>query len=68
MKKLLAVTLILLLVFVAGCVKPSEAPAAPEAAVDTAISEDVSNVDTLSDDLSTSELDNLDKDLAEVTW
>ena len=68
-KQFLALALILLLVLVVGCIKPAEMPQeAGEAPAETAISGEVDNVGTLSDELSTSDLDSLDKDLAEVTW
>ena len=66
MKTLIIVSLVLLLALAVSCV-PIGAPS-ETAPAETVLAEDVDSLGALSDDLSTSELDNLDQDLAEITW
>lgn len=64
-KKILALFLILIIVGVAGCAVPTEKPGVSE---DVAVGEDIDEITAIEEDLDTSSMDNLDQDLADITW
>lgn len=65
-KTLLALLLVLALITV-SCAPAEEVSRAQEP-TEEVITENVNDVDSLQDDLDTSELDSLDDDLSEVNW
>ncbi len=71
MKKRFAILLILVLVGMVACMPPAEMldqqEAGTEAAADE-VSDDLDAVSDVEEDLDTSSMDNLDQDLAEITW
>ncbi len=69
MKKiiLLALAVVVLLVFMTGCAKQQTSPAAGNTATESAdINTGISGVGDLDSELDTSELDNLDQELADI--
>jgi len=68
-KKIILITLILTLVLI-GCKKVEEVESAIEAETtpDISIESDVSEIDSLDEDLGLGELENLEKELDEINW
>jgi len=62
--------IILAIFFVAGCTKTAVEPAPEEKGDETIseISEDISDIDVMDDDLDTNDLDNLAQDLNDLDW
>lgn len=69
-KKTLALILVLMMISViVGCAKaPAEVKRIGEPTAAEEVSEDVDEVDTLTEDLDTSDLDDIDQDLDDITW
>ena len=67
---------ILAIFFIAGCTKtgieptPEEQPISGETGDEAVseISDDISDIDVMDDDLDTGDLDNLEQDLANIDW
>ncbi len=70
MKKIMALTLLALLVLtVTGCKKTETTPSSGITVKEsTELDNDISGLDTIDQDLNTSELDTLDTDLEKVNW
>lgn len=64
------VALLIVVVFVSGCVTPEAPPTEPvgEPAEVQDVGSGISDLDTLNQELNISELDNLDSDLEELSW
>ena len=64
------VMLLIALVFISGCVTPEAPPSEPtgEPAEVQGVSNGISELDTLNQELDMSELDNLDSDLGDLNW
>ena len=70
-QKTITLVLVLMLVLtLVGCAAPSqkEGVSAGGPTADEEVTEDVDEVDTLTEDLDTSDLDTLDQDLEDITW
>ena len=68
MKKIIIIIgLILLIVFLLGCAK-KEPVGGTTGDVKTDIDSDISDVDILDEELNTSDLDNIDKEIDEINW
>ncbi len=72
-KRYSIIALLVLIMFLVGCAqkieeKKSQEITEEEVVKETDITEDISEVDTLEEDLDMSELENLEKDLDEVDW
>ena len=72
MKKIIAILLIITMLALAGCKKPTVAPTveveAEPTGVAAEVSEDISDVGTLDEDLDVSDLDDLEKELEGLDW
>lgn len=75
MKWKIILALIVLMLFIVGCGKKAVEDVGEETTEDTGgveeetdISDDISEVDTLEEDLDLAELENLEKELDEIDW
>jgi len=68
MKKILVITMVVLVVLtISGCKKTETKPGIVVAG-ETELDKDINDLDSANQDLNTSDLDNLDKDLEKVNW
>lgn len=67
--KLMIILTLLVIIVIAGCSLPNMTDKSATATGTVGqVSQDVSNVDEVSKDLDTSDMDNLDKELAGIDW
>jgi uncharacterized protein YoxC len=68
MKKLMALMMVLLIAFtITGC-KKTETGTETVAKESTELDKDINSIDQVTEELNTSDLDNLDQDLQNVNW
>ncbi len=66
--KIITILLIALVVFtIAGCKKTETTPT-PAAKENTELDQDIKNLDNINEELNTSDLDDLEKDLKNINW
>ena len=75
MKKILTILCVIMVISLVGCSKSDVAEISDEESTDVEmtgtagdVSEDISEIETLDDELDVSELDDLDSELDELSW
>jgi len=70
MNKIIAIVLLALVVLtLSGCTKEITQPTTtPTTSESTELDNDIENIDTVSEDINTSDLEGLDQDLEDVNW